>query len=321
MGSFSWYTILRIAVVYALVAVIAAGIAYLANQLGRQIGKRKMSVLHLRPRYTSILITTCTGSAVALITLTVFAFLSEPVRGLLVGVEKLKAQEAQLRQNIDMLQRTLAEGTFIWRVDEPIVHMTIPGGLSYERTRSAVTSLLAEANIRTIMRNNAIAAEKGDKAITVNEILIDYDPEQVESITNSLSSDPNVLGLRVLAAQNCLYGQKAPLRLESWKVHKVFSENEVVSSCRIDNRRPMMEFFKFVEDTRQKAISKGMRPIDGELGGGLNDADFERLQSDIAKQSGPFELAAVANRDLYETSSLDIRIEVRKIDNKGRVKN
>ena len=300
--------------VYALVAVVAAGIAYLANQLGRQIGKRKMSILHLRPRHTSIFITTLTGMAIALITLTVFAFLSEPVRGLLVGVEKLRAEEAELRQKVQALQQTLQEGVFLWSIDQPIVHMTIPSGLPYERTRAAITSLLAQANVRTIMRNNTIAAEKGDAPLPVSCVLIDYDPEQIEALIHSLSEEQGVMGLRVLAAQNCLYRHKAPLRLEYWKVRKVFSEGEVVATRPVENNRSMMEFVRFIEDTRQAAVSKGMRPIDGQLGGGLNEQDLERLQGAIAHQKGKFELVAIANRDLYETSSLDVRVEVRGLE-------
>lgn len=313
MVSHDWGTILRITLVYILVAVIAAGIAYLADHLGRQIGKRKMSVLRLRPRHTSILITTCTGAAIALITLTVFAFLSEPVRGLLDGMEKLRSEEAELRLNIEILKRTLAEGDFIWRVDEPIVHMTVPGGLSYERTRSAVNSLLAEANSRTVLRSNEIAVKKEEPPVQVSDLLIDYDQEQVEEEINRLTNGTGMIGLRVAAAQNCLYGNKALVRLESWQVRRVFSENEVVAKREVKPDQAMLEFFRFVEDTRRKAIFKGMRPIDGYLGSELNINDFEKLQKKISAQKGKFELVAIANRDLYETSSLDIRIEVRRL--------
>jgi len=136
-------SIVQILITYFLVAVLAAGIAYLGNQLGRQIGRRKMSVLRLRPRHTSILITTLTGALIAMVTLTVFALLSEPVKNLLVGVEKLRREEAGLRARVAQLSQILEEGTIVWKVDEPIVHMTIPAGLSPERTRQALTSLLA----------------------------------------------------------------------------------------------------------------------------------------------------------------------------------
>lgn len=305
--------------VYASVAVVAACIAFLANQLGRLIGKRKMSILHLRPRHTSILITTFTGVTIALITLTVFALLSEPVRVFIVGMEKLRTEESQLRQNIEALRRTLAEGTFIWRIDEPIVHMTIPGGLGYERTRAAITSLLAEANARAILRNNQIAENKGESLLSADEIIIDYDAEQLDNLINSINSSPNIMGLRVLASQNCLYREKAPVRFESWQVRKVFSAGEIITRMEITSKQStMLEFMKFIEETRKEAVTKGMRPIGGELGGELDTEDFERLQEEISKQKGKFEIVAIANRDLYETSSLDIRIEIRGL---GEVEN
>lgn len=318
MEYFTWQTIIRIALVYVMVAAIAAGIAYLANQLGRQIGKRKMSILHMRPRYTSILITTVTGAAIALTTLTVFAFLSEPVRALLTGLEKLRAEEAGLRRNVAVLKRTITQGSFVWRVDEPIVHMTIPCGMSYERTRAAVTSLLAEANARTILRNNQIAAGKNDKPLPVSEVLIDYNPEHMEDLVNEVCADSGMMGLRVLAAQNCLYRTKSNVRLEYWKVHKVFSAGDVIFKGTVSSDQFMLDFFRFVEDTKAEAIAKGMRPIDGNLGGELDTANFERIQDEAAKGKGTFELWAVVNRDLYETSSLDIRIEVHNVKGAGR---
>ena len=319
MFTFSWSVIVRGFLVYVSVAVVAACIAYLANQLGRLIGKRKMSVLHLRPRHTSILITTFTGVTIALTTLTVFAALSEPVRVFIIGMDKLRTEESQLRQKVEVLRRTLAEGTFIWRIDEPIVHMTIPGGLGYERTRVAITSLLTEANARAILRTNKIASSKGDPLLSTDDIIIDYDAEQLEELINSINSSSNIMGLRVLASQNCLYREKAPVRFESWQVRKVFSAGEIVAQMEIKTKQSvMLELMKFIEETRKKAIDKGIRPIDGELGGELDSDDFGRLQEEIGRQKSKFKIVAIANRDLYETSSLDVRFEIRS---SGEVKN
>lgn len=312
-----WETLARIAIVYVCVMVIAASIAYLANQLGRQIGKRKMSVLHLRPRHTSILITTVTGALIAVITLTVFAFLSEPVRGLLGGVEKLRQEEAQLRQRVAVLSQTLEEGSFVWKVDEPIVHMTIPSGLPTDRTRAALSSLLAEANSKTILKNNEIAVAKGEQPLRADQVIIDFDPEMLERLASRLSFGQGVMGLRVLAQRNCLYRQKAPVAMEAWQVQLVFSAGATVAHQDMNPNEPLRDFFRFVENTRQAAIKKGMRPIGGELGGGLSSEEFDGLQEQMRQQEGPFELVAVANRDLYETSSLDIHIEVRPLPQDG----
>lgn len=303
-------SVLRVFFVYLFVSVVAAAIAYLSNQLGRHIGKRKMSVLHLRPRHTSILITTCSGVAIAAITLTAFAFLSEPVRGLLTGVEKLREEEAALRLRVDSLRHALEEGAFVWKVDEPIVHMTIPAGLSLERTRGALTCLLAEANSKTILQNNEVAKGKGAPILRADDILVDYDQEALEHMCDELSRGQGMMGVRIVAKQNVLFGDKAPVRIEAWQVRLVFREGQEVCRQRGSTSEPMLDFFRFIELTRQKAIKKGLRPIGGSLGGELSGDALDSLQDTIRQQEGPFELVAIANRDLYETSSLDIHVEV-----------
>ena len=76
---------LRIVSIYLVVGFLAGLIAYLGNDLGRKIGRKKMSVLGMRPRHTSNFMTILTGSVIALSTLTFFAAVSEPVRQLLLG--------------------------------------------------------------------------------------------------------------------------------------------------------------------------------------------------------------------------------------------
>ncbi len=306
-------SIARVLVIYLVVAALAGAIAYLGNQLGRQIGRRKMSVLRLRPRHTSILITTLTGAAIAAITLTGFALLSEPVKNLLVGVEQLRREEAGLREKIAQLSHTLEEGAIVWKVDEPIVHMTMPAGLSPERTREALNSLLAEANAKTILQNNRIASEKQEAPLRGEQILVDFNQAQLERLVQRLSQGRGVLGLRIVADRNCLYRDRARVRMEAWEVHRVFTKGQQVARRRVNPQDPevLSAFFAFVESTRKSAVDRGMRPIGGSLGGGLTEQQFEALVDQIRARSGPVDLVAVANRDLYETSSLDVRIEVR----------
>jgi len=312
-------SIVQILITYFLVAVLAAGIAYLGNQLGRQIGRRKMSVLRLRPRHTSILITTLTGAVIAMVTLTVFAMLSEPVKNLLVGVENLRREEAGLRARVAQLSQILEEGTIVWKVDEPIVHMTIPAGLSPDRTRQALTSLLAEANAKTILQSNRIARDKEEPPLPADQVLLDFNADQLERLVSRLSRSQGFMGLRVVADRNCLYRDRARVRLEAWVVHRVFREGEEVARRRINPKDPevLSAFFEFIESTRKSAVERGMRPIGGSLGGGLTEEQFNDLVDRIRTQRGSLELLAVANRDLYETSSLDVRIEVRALPEEG----
>lgn len=84
-----------------LVLILLSGvIAYVGDFLGRRVGKRKLSVLALRPRYTAILISIITGILISTITLAILSVASQDVRTALFGMEELKAKLASLNEEV-----------------------------------------------------------------------------------------------------------------------------------------------------------------------------------------------------------------------------
>ena len=80
------------------IIILAGVIAYLGDILGRRIGKKKLSLFKLRPRYTAILVSVITGILIAAITLTILSVASQDVRTALFGMKELKDQIEQLEQ-------------------------------------------------------------------------------------------------------------------------------------------------------------------------------------------------------------------------------
>jgi hypothetical protein len=92
------------------VLVLASSVvAYVGDVVGMRIGKRRISLLGLRPRYTSRVITILTGVGITLTTLAVVAVPSETVRGALFGMKVVQRQitdlTAQLQTNREDAQR------------------------------------------------------------------------------------------------------------------------------------------------------------------------------------------------------------------------
>ena len=67
-------------------AIMGGIIAYLGDKIGSRVGKRKIKLFGLRPKYTSILVTILTGISIAAVTLGVMSVLSENVRIALFGM-------------------------------------------------------------------------------------------------------------------------------------------------------------------------------------------------------------------------------------------
>ncbi len=81
-----------------LMAIVGGLIAYIADKMGSKIGKKRMSVFGLRPKYTSILLTVLSGTIIAVLTIGVMAVASQSARTALFGMEKLQQELKLLNQ-------------------------------------------------------------------------------------------------------------------------------------------------------------------------------------------------------------------------------
>ncbi|MBP2665022.1 MAG: hypothetical protein H6Q76_2 [Firmicutes bacterium] len=83
------------------IAITGGIIAFIGDRIGTRVGKRRMTLWGLRPRYTSIIITILTGILIAGATLSVLTLISYDVRTALFGMENLKKQTRELSNEVD----------------------------------------------------------------------------------------------------------------------------------------------------------------------------------------------------------------------------
>ncbi len=86
-------------------AVMGGIIAYLGDKIGSRVGKKKIRLFDLRPKYTSVLVTILTGVSIAAVTLGVMSVLSENVRIALFGMRQLRMENDALETQRDQLLR------------------------------------------------------------------------------------------------------------------------------------------------------------------------------------------------------------------------
>ena len=91
-----------------LVIVLTGGlIAFFGDRIGTRVGKRRMTLWGLRPRYTSIIITILTGILIAGSTIGVLTITSYDVRTALFGMEALKKQARELAAEVEFRTKAL----------------------------------------------------------------------------------------------------------------------------------------------------------------------------------------------------------------------
>ena len=92
-----------------IMAIVGGLIAYIADNMGSKIGKKRMSVFGLRPKHTSILLTVLSGMLISVLTIGVMAISSESARTALFGMEKIRAELKSLNEEKSIAQDALAK--------------------------------------------------------------------------------------------------------------------------------------------------------------------------------------------------------------------
>jgi hypothetical protein len=105
LSEFNWPLII-------IIALISAIVSYMGDALGKKIGKKRISLFHLRPRYTSTVITILTGIGVALTTLVVAVYSSDSVKMAIFGPNIMARQMRDLTNEVRTRQSELDDMTF-----------------------------------------------------------------------------------------------------------------------------------------------------------------------------------------------------------------
>jgi len=165
----TWRTIAAAAVFIGMCGFIA----YWGDLLGRRLGKRRLSLLGLRPRHTAIVFTTITGMLIAIFTIAFMAAISQRVRLLMLEGEKIlrdrdilvqkfenareaadaargEAARAQSEARTAILQRDKLVGE-VRRISASLTDMRaklLKNEAALARTEKALTSAAAEIRQR-----------------------------------------------------------------------------------------------------------------------------------------------------------------------------
>lgn len=94
-----------------LVLIVMGGlIAFLGDRIGSKVGKKRLTLFGLRPKYTSVIVTIISGVMISFTTIAVLAVVNENVRVALFGLSKLQNQMKDLNQEIKLKNMELEQG-------------------------------------------------------------------------------------------------------------------------------------------------------------------------------------------------------------------
>ncbi|MDR1742100.1 MAG: DUF3084 domain-containing protein [Synergistaceae bacterium] len=330
---------------WSLIILIIAGgavIATLGDVLGFMYGKRRVSILGLRPRYTSRIITAFTGMFISLAVLTVLSFFSQNVRTALFSMKAIEAElEASrfdletLRNERDLLSRekddlgaevsslqgeseelrreldVMRQGAILVQANSILAQRFVPPMTPASGVREVLDALALDAN-------EAVEDKRSEKFYLSDAgARVAFDPaEDAEVIARTANLESRAY-IRALAAENAAAGEEVKARLESGMSYLLYSEGDILYRKLVDPTAgtPLRPFnaenvlHVFLRELKNEAIKNGVRPDPATNSvGSLGGEDFFDAVENLKAMDSPVILNAVATEDIYTEGPVRIRI-------------
>lgn len=150
-------------VLVVLLIITGGVIAFIGDRIGMKIGKKRLTLLGMRPRYTSMIITVFTGVVIAAASVTVMSIVSEDVRTALFHMKEVKQALATSESRYEESQRLL----------EDAEDLLIEQQLRVESLRSEVTVKAQELSFMEEQRNEAmreLEEARQERAIVIQQL-------------------------------------------------------------------------------------------------------------------------------------------------------
>lgn len=100
-----------------LIVVVSGAIAVLADNLGRRVGKKRLTFLHIRPRHIANIAVAASGVVVSFFTILIVSALSQDVRTWITDGRRAIAEVGVIRGKLDTLR---TEGATLQRTNEDL---------------------------------------------------------------------------------------------------------------------------------------------------------------------------------------------------------
>lgn len=146
-------------VLIAILGIMGGAIAYIGDKIGTKVGKKKLTLFGLRPKYTSIIVAVTTGILITASTLTILTIVSLDVRTALFGMEKLRGELTSLSAEVDQKNEELEANQLLLNAKEEeynnLVSRTAVVTSQLANVRAQLDSVIEQRNQATVALSKA----------------------------------------------------------------------------------------------------------------------------------------------------------------------
>ncbi len=301
--------------IFVLLIVLVAGlIAYIGDRVGHQVGRKRMTLFGLRPKYTSTIVAVGTGMMIALVITVAGIFVSAYVRTAFFHISELNNKVNELQAQADALERVRNSDIVISRGEALSNQFLIltPQQAPAERLRafSAFFDSIARAlNARYVPRGLRPYVGKSSE------------PEIAKKL-RAVLDDPATQGFLIrgpvllvaMADVNLFANDPIRFTFAPYADQPIFRTQQGITSVEIDGGtaiNPNIAYGQLATAIRSIAIANGMPAFVATVIPALTSAEVADTTRTIKSGRGRYYIVARATADVYpHTGSIPVAFQL-----------
>jgi hypothetical protein len=305
-----------------LITIVAGGIAYIGDRVGHQVGRKRLTLFGLRPKYTSTIVAVATGMLIALSVTLVALVGSQQVRTAFFRLSQLNAQINQLQAQAAEQQNelnTTRNSSIVLERGAPVavgyvVDVTQSEAQQMKGFSTFFDDTVRSANV-TAERLGLLPDNKRSSDPDVRAGLLTELREAREHFASIGDANVPILFLPI-APNNLFRDERITFTFGAWADRLLYTNGEEVAHIDVEGGRPIgaPDYRLLVTRATEALVKRGMPvPFLGPPSG-FDPARFEAATSQLARVRGRFRLVARSEGPLYPHTgifSLAVSLEPR----------
>ncbi len=331
-----------------LLLIIGGAIAIIGDYIGRQIGRKRLTIFNLRPRHSAFAITIFTGILIVFITFGIMLAVSQDARTALFGLEELRKDVAEksrlLRTTKDELALRIAERE---QIDKKLTASKVD-------LRQARREILALEKTKEKLGKEVEVSRKGTVLFKVGEVLLSsiiqagpekdklaaglrhilsaadthvrsfgiegekhlifISPEEFDRAAAILQKRRGENIVKIIALRNTVFGEEVPVRFKIIENRKIYKSGQEIAKFDIPHGLSVpeieLEVKRLLYIANQSAKEAGVSP---DPSGSMGSVSYSRIFS-LAKKIKAYRkgirLKAFAKTDIYSIGPLELKFKI-----------
>ena len=299
--------------VVVLIIVLAGAIAYVGDRVGHQVGRKRLTLFGLRPKYTSTIVAVGTGMLIALIVTLGALAASSYVRTAFFRLGTLSARinalEAQALAQGKELQQTRSGSLAI-----PKYALIANRAWPFDLSKSNAAQIddfgrCFDAVVQSANQQMASVGLRPDPHTASDPVIRAELLQQLQQTREQTSDQHATILFLPVAAQNLFRGEVILFSFEAFEDKRLATAGETLASIDINGGAPNVDIGALVQRASQTLAARDYPPqfLYPPL---INSSQVQAITKELPHLRGKYRLIAKTPIDLYPHSGPFPRIDV-----------